>query len=133
MTNKMKLELIESNVCHHVTMQALNDFFQHEHFYQPGNIPVYVFLGIVNTTDDTIDYATRACFTLAQSEHIRKTRGFYVDSDDSIIGIIAFKTTVDARCDVVEFAKAEHTRMLKKIEDVKKAIALESLLKLGNR
>ena len=130
----MQLELIESNVCQHLTVRAISDFFHCEHMYEPGNIPVYVFLGILNsTTDNSINYATRACFTFVQSQHMRKTQSFYVDPGDSIIGFIAFKTTADAQSDVIEFARGEHSRMLKKIQDVNKAIALESLLGMRHR
>ena len=128
----MQFELIQSDVCQHLTMRAVTDFFYCDDLYKPGNIPVYVFLGILDTTtDDRIEYATRACFTFAQSQHMRTTQSFYVDPGVSIQGFIAFKTAVNAQCDVVEFAKAEHARMLKKIENVKRKLALDALINLG--
>ena len=83
----MQLELIETDVCQHLTMRAMNDFFHSEHLYQPGNVPIYIFLGILDdTNDDCVNYATRACFTSLQSNHMRKQRSFYVDADRSVCG-----------------------------------------------
>ena len=130
---RMQLQLIESDVCQHMTMRALSQFFHSDHLYEPGDIPIYIFLGILaDSTDDSINFATRACFTYVQSRHMCAKKSFYVDKDDSIIGFIAFKTTTSAESDVFEFAKSEHHRMLVKIDEYhKRNAALQVLVNLG--
>lgn len=130
---KMELELIETTCCPHLTMRALNDFIHNDVLYQVGNIPIYVFLGILDSTDDkTVMYASRACFTLLQSNYIRKRKSFHVDPNDDVIGFIAFKTTVGIDSDVVQFAKGEHWALKKKIHDARNnSLAAQALIQLN--
>ena len=120
----MNLFVIESNVCQHLTMRALYDFFYSD-FYVEGNIPVYVFLGILSdTTHKTINYATRACFTNVQAKHMVRKKSFYVDPGLDVIGFVAFRTSLDKDSDIIAFAQSEHKRMLNKLQENNQNIAV---------
>lgn len=110
-------QLIQTNVCKHITIRAVKHFFNFSLLFRQGSIPIYVFLGVLDdTTEHYINYSSRACFTKMQSKHMLKKQSFYVDCERAIIGSIAFKTMVHREAEVVQFAIAAHKRMSEKLK-----------------